>query len=117
MPVRGLVELTPDLEPESIADLVRVAQRVSTDGRVVLVVYDLGPDEPLLTQAREAEFVIADSGPLSASLLSNGIRHMRAREGLRYLRSLAQQALKAIGSERFATATPISDYRGRRTNE
>lgn len=117
MTIRGFVELTPEVDPDLMGYLVRVANRVSRHGRVILALngvpvrsvtrhldpvgqfaaYETGGlryvavnpiNDEVLDLARVADWVIADSASLSAALFSRAIRHMRAREGTRYLRTL-----------------------------
>lgn len=89
MGIRGFIELPPELDREKVQEIIEAARRVAKTGKVILILSDVPVDEPLLSQARDAELVIADSERLSAALLSSGILHMRAEEGLFYLRSLA----------------------------
>lgn len=95
MGIRGFIELPPDLDRERVQEIIDAAHRVTGAGKVILILSDVPVEEPLLSQARDAELVIADSERLSAALLSSGILHMRAEEGLFYLRSLASAQAEA----------------------
>lgn len=89
MGIRGFIELTPELDQDTVQGIVDAAHRVSKEGRVLLILSDVPLDDALIARARDAELVIADSEKLSAALLSSGVLHMRAQEGVFYLRSLA----------------------------
>ena len=91
MALRGFIELSPELSRDKVHEIVEAAQRATGSGRVILILSDHPVQESLLEQARGADLVIADSERLSATLLSNGILHMRAQEGLFYLRSLTSE--------------------------
>lgn len=87
--IRGLVELSPEMDRFLLHRLLSAAHLVSGRGRILLVVKGTPFDDTMLRQARHAEFVIAESEELSAFLLHNAVLHMRAREGIQYLKSLA----------------------------
>jgi hypothetical protein len=89
MALRGFIELSPELPRDKVHDIIEAAHRATADGRVILILSEHPVQDSLLEEARDADLVIADSERLSATLLSNGILHMRAQEGLFYLRSLA----------------------------
>ena len=91
MALRGFIELSPELPRDKVHEIVEAAHRATGGGRVILILSD-PVQESLIEQARGADLVIADSERLSATLLSNGILHMRAQEGLFYLRSLTSEA-------------------------
>ncbi len=98
MAIRGFIELSPGFDRQKVHEIVEAAHRATSGGRVVLILCDRPVGEPLLAHARDADLVIADSERLSAALLSNGILHMRAEEGLSYLRSLAPDEVKPPSS-------------------
>jgi hypothetical protein len=92
MAIRGFIELSPGFDRQKVHEVVEAAHRATSGGCVVLIWCDRPVEEPLLAHAKDADLVIADSERLSAALLSNGILHMRAEEGLFYLKSLAPDA-------------------------
>jgi len=116
MQIAGFVELTSDLDQDSLGRLATAAYRASKRGPVVLSLNGVDPDlvsrrldpavrrEPhnhgvwfregdqlpqdLIDSAHLAPFVIAQSRALTAALASRGISHMTGSEGHRFLLDL-----------------------------
>lgn len=113
---RGFIELTSKCSVEMRRRLISAAHDASQEGSVVLVLNGVstqavrgfidavsrlkgipsgnirllsvcGIDENLLSEAAEADFVIAQSSALSAALFTRGTRYMAVARGLRFLQS------------------------------
>ena len=108
MALRGFIELSPELPRDKVHEIVEAAHATG-GGRLILIMSDHPVQASLLDEAREADLVIADSERLSATLLSNGILHMRVQEGLFYLRSLSP-----AGRERAAVSAPTRGGKSKR---
>lgn len=117
MRLAGFVELSTDLDPDTLRDVVVGAYRGSREGTVALALNDLPvrsvdrfldpvvreqagrfrgvwylfappEDEMLLRQAARSPFVVATSERLCEALTSRGIPHMGREDGIRFLRSM-----------------------------